>query len=91
MIIPTLHVFIPQRRPTTSPQAPRLVVVFVVGGTTYEEAKAVADLNAAGERNEGWSAGMRIVLGGTQVHNSATFMRGFFEIHERVTNTAIPW
>lgn len=24
---------------------PRLVVVFIVGGTTYEEAKAVAELN----------------------------------------------
>lgn len=24
---------------------PRLVIVFIVGGTTYEEAKAVADLN----------------------------------------------
>ena len=24
---------------------PRLVIVFVMGGTTYEEAKAVADLN----------------------------------------------
>lgn len=24
---------------------PRLVIIFVMGGTTYEEAKAVADLN----------------------------------------------
>ena len=29
-------------------QAPKLVVVFMVGGTTYEEARVVAELNAAG-------------------------------------------
>lgn len=30
---------------TTPGKPPKLVVVFVVGGTTYEEAKAIADLN----------------------------------------------
>ena len=34
-------------------QAPRLVVAFIVGGTTYEEARAVAEANAAGERGQG--------------------------------------
>lgn len=29
-------------------QPPRLVVVFIVGGSTYEEARAVAEANAAG-------------------------------------------
>jgi len=61
-------------------QAPKLVVVFIVGGTTYEEAKAVADLNAAAERNEGWSAGMRLVLGGTSVQSSSSFLRDFQEV-----------
>lgn len=56
-------------------QAPKLVIVCVVGGTTYEEAKAVAELNAAGERGEGWSAGMRVLLGGTAVLNSRTFVK----------------
>lgn len=55
-------------------------MVFVVGGTTYEEAKAVAELNAAGERGEGWSAGMRLVLGGTSVQNSRSFFKDFAEV-----------
>ena len=60
----------------TSPlKAPKLVLVCVIGGTTYEEAKAVAELNAAGERGEGWSAGMRVLLGGSAVLNSRTFVK----------------
>lgn len=55
-------------------------MVFVIGGTTYEEAKAVAELNAAGEKGEGWSAGMRVVLGGTSVQNSASFLKDFQEV-----------
>lgn len=61
-------------------QVPRLVVVFVVGGTTYEEARAVAELNAAGEKGEGWSAGMRVVLGGTSVQNSTSFLKDLQEV-----------
>ena len=61
-------------------QPPRLVVVFMIGGTTYEEARAVAELNAAGERGEGWSAGLRVVLGGTSVQSSGTFLRDFAEV-----------
>lgn len=52
----------------------QLIVVFIVGGTTYEESRAIAELNAQGERNEGWSAGVRILLGGTGVLNSKSFM-----------------
>ena len=43
------------------------VVVFVVGGVTYEEATKVAELNAA-------NAGLSVVLGGSFVHNSGTFL-----------------
>ncbi|EFN56021.1 hypothetical protein CHLNCDRAFT_22879 [Chlorella variabilis] len=63
-----------------APRVPRLVVVFVVGGTTYEEARAVAELNAAGEKGEGWSAGMRVVLGGTSVQNSTSFLKDLQEV-----------
>ena len=42
---------------------PQDIIVFVVGGVTYEEAMAVAMLNKA-------TPGVRIVLGGTTVHNS---------------------
>lgn len=46
---------------------PQDVVVFMVGGTTYEEAKMVAQVNAS-------SPGVRVVLGATAVHNSASFL-----------------
>jgi vacuolar protein sorting-associated protein 45 len=48
--------------------APRECIVFIVGGSTYEEAKAVADWN---EKSGG---AMRVILGGTAVLNSAAFM-----------------
>lgn len=63
-----------------APRPPRLVVAFVLGGTTYEEARAVAELNAAGERGEGWSAGVRLLLGGTGVQSSASFLRDLREL-----------
>lgn len=46
---------------------PQDVVVFMVGGTTYEEARMVAQVNAS-------SPGIRVVLGGTSVHNSESFL-----------------
>jgi vacuolar protein sorting-associated protein 45 len=61
-------------------QAPRLVVAFIVGGTTYEEARAVAELNATGEKHEGWAGGLRVILGGTGVLNSKTFMSYLYEL-----------
>ena len=61
-------------------QPPRLVVVFVIGGTTYEEARAVAELNAAADKREGWAGGMRFVLGGTSVHNSSSFLAELGEV-----------
>jgi vacuolar protein sorting-associated protein 45 len=46
------------------------VIVFVVGGTTYEEAKEVAM-----SFNQGVSdGGVRVILGGNFVHNSKSFM-----------------
>ncbi|KAL2168645.1 hypothetical protein VTG60DRAFT_6989 [Thermothelomyces hinnuleus] len=51
----------------TTRDKPQDVVVFIVGGATYEEAKMVAGINAS-------SPGVRVVLGGTTVHNAATFL-----------------
>ncbi|KAK4147037.1 Sec1-like protein [Dichotomopilus funicola] len=48
-------------------EKPQDVVVFIVGGATYEEAKMVAGVNAS-------TPGVRVVLGGTTVHNAATFI-----------------
>ena len=41
------------------------VVVYIAGGATYEEATN-AELNASG--------GVQVVLGGSYVHNSGTFL-----------------
>jgi len=46
---------------------PQDIIVFMIGGTTYEEAKMVAQVNAS-------SPGVRVVLGGTTVHNSGSFL-----------------
>ena len=46
------------------------IFVFVVGGATYEEARAVALLNAANKQQ-------RIILGSTCMLNSATFLKEF--------------
>ena len=49
---------------------PQDIFVFVVGGVTYEEARAVALLNAANKQQ-------RIILGSTCLLNSATFLAEF--------------
>ncbi|GCB28009.1 vacuolar protein sorting-associated protein 45 [Aspergillus awamori] len=46
---------------------PQDIIIFMVGGATYEEAKMVAQVNAS-------SPGVRVVLGGTSVHNSTSFL-----------------
>ncbi|KAH8324997.1 hypothetical protein KR074_002697 [Drosophila pseudoananassae] len=50
---------VPFRRP------PQEVVVFIIGGATYEEALSVHQLN---------NAGYRVILGGTTIHNSQSFI-----------------
>ncbi|KAG8993079.1 vacuolar protein sorting-associated protein 45 [Tulasnella sp. JGI-2019a] len=49
-------------------QRPQDVIVFMVGGTTYEEAHAISKVN----RDLGNSA--RVLLGGTCIHNSSSFL-----------------
>ncbi|KAI9040919.1 Sec1 family protein [Aspergillus affinis] len=46
---------------------PQDIIIFMVGGATYEEAKMVAQVNAS-------SPGVRVVLGGTTIHNSTSFL-----------------
>jgi hypothetical protein len=52
----------------SSPRPNQRVVVWMVGGTTYEESAHVASVNAAG-------TGASVVLGGSCVHNSSSFLR----------------
>ncbi|KAE8349043.1 Sec1-like protein [Aspergillus coremiiformis] len=46
---------------------PQDIIIFMVGGATYEEAKMVAQVNAS-------SPGVRVVLAGTSIHNSMSFL-----------------
>lgn len=45
---------------------PQDIIVFIVGGATYEESLAVHNLNK--------TLGVRIVLGATTIHNSKSFL-----------------
>jgi vacuolar protein sorting-associated protein 45 len=49
---------------------PQDVIVFIVGGCTYEESCAIQDFLAKPENQ-----GMRIILGGTTLHNSHSFLK----------------
>jgi vacuolar protein sorting-associated protein 45 len=51
----------------TTRDRPQDIIVFIVGGATYEEAKIVSMTNAA-------TPGVRVVFGGTTIHNASTFL-----------------
>lgn len=58
---------------------PQDVILFMVGGTTYEEARSIALLNGATSAanthaTPAWP-GTRFLLGGTTVHNSQSFLQ----------------
>jgi len=55
--------------PTTAAKkkTPTEIIVCMLGGVTYEEARYVAEMNAA-------NPGVRILLGGTCVHNCKSFL-----------------
>lgn len=46
---------------------PQNVVVFIVGGVTYEESQTVHQYNTN-------NPGIRVILGGSNIHNSSTFL-----------------
>ncbi len=59
---------------------PQNIIVFMVGGATYEEGRTVAEINAS-------VPGVRVVLGGTTVHNSRSFLD---EVEEAVSLWPVP-
>ncbi|CAE6536029.1 unnamed protein product [Rhizoctonia solani] len=64
-------------QPTTNAglQRPQDVIIFMVGGTTYEEARAVALMNQdPAIVGSAPSGATRLLLGGTCVHNSSSFL-----------------
>ncbi|CDR45345.1 CYFA0S17e02124g1_1 [Cyberlindnera fabianii] len=52
------------------------IIVFIVGGATYEEARIINTLNTVNK-------GVRIILGGTTIHNTTTFMEEIEEAGSR--------
>lgn len=68
--------------PTTKATVPDNLIVFMVGGATYEEAVAVRQFNQA----KG-GAGTRIILGGTCIHNSTSFTTEVNELSLRHSQT----
>ncbi|CAG8663819.1 393_t:CDS:10, partial [Acaulospora morrowiae] len=59
---------------------PQDIIIFMVGGTTYEEARHIAQINTS-------TPGVRIVLGGTTVHNSESFLNEIQETFYRFSPT----
>ncbi|XP_050236710.1 vacuolar protein sorting-associated protein 45 homolog [Mercurialis annua] len=59
---------------------PQDVVIFVVGGTTYEESRSVALLNAS-------NPGIRFILGGSVVLNSKRFLKDLEEAQKIARNS----
>ncbi|XP_006001639.1 vacuolar protein sorting-associated protein 45 [Latimeria chalumnae] len=57
----------PYLGPNTLRDRPQDVIVFIIGGATYEEALTVYNLNRV-------TPGVRIVLGGTTIHNTKSFL-----------------
>ncbi|KAI0712517.1 vacuolar protein sorting-associated protein 45 [Earliella scabrosa] len=71
----TTHPFLDGAGPNAGLQRPGDVIIFMIGGTTYAEARVVALLNQ--ESTSGGpsaAAGTRLLLGGTCVHNSSSFL-----------------
>ena len=66
------HPFVPGSVPKGGPPAetiiPNEIIVYMVGGVTYEEGTKVSEFNQA---NQGR---VRIILGGSTVHNSTSFL-----------------
>ncbi|KAG0145717.1 hypothetical protein CROQUDRAFT_78586 [Cronartium quercuum f. sp. fusiforme G11] len=72
---------------------PTELIVFVIGGTTYEEARSIALLNERLSTSQGFTGpgpqpqtGARVILGGTFVHNSHTFLDLLRDLSNRFPN-----
>lgn len=57
----------PYLGPSSLRDRPQDIIVFIIGGATYEEALTVYNLNRT-------MPGVRIVLGGTTIHNTSSFL-----------------
>lgn len=60
--------------PSSMPYKPQEVVVFMVGGVTYEEAYQISEFNKAN------AGSVRVVLAGSTIHNSTSFLEELKEL-----------
>lgn len=67
----TTHPFLDGTGTNMGLQRPQDIIIFMIGGTTYEEARTVALLNQEAGNS---LTGTRILLGGTCVHNSSSYV-----------------
>jgi len=58
---------------TTYPEKPQQILIFILGGITFEDACYIA------ERNNREMGNLKILLGGTSIHNSHSFLRGLVD------------
>ncbi|CCM04124.1 uncharacterized protein FIBRA_06285 [Fibroporia radiculosa] len=68
------HPFLEGAGPNASFQRPQDIIIFMIGGTTYAEARTVALLNQESAQSGTSAAGTRLLLGGTCIHNSSSYV-----------------
>jgi hypothetical protein len=56
---------------------PFQAIIFVIGGTTFAESRDVSNLNTS-------LGGTKVILGGTMVHNSTSFLEEVSQLSQRV-------
>lgn len=61
-----------------SKDRPQEIIVFMIGGCTYSESRTVALFNQQ-------NPGVRVILGGTTIHNSASYLHECVESSRRWT------
>ncbi|MBW0507633.1 hypothetical protein O181_047348 [Austropuccinia psidii MF-1] len=73
------------------------LIVFVIGGTTYEEARSIGLLNERLATGQGFTGpgpqpqiGARVILGGTFIHNSKTFLDWLRDLSKRFPQLTEP-
>lgn len=67
--------------PVRKERQPTEVIVFLVGGATYEESRCVHEMNEAQRRKGGQGKGLRFVLATTSILNSEHFLQRLRELH----------
>lgn len=53
------------------------IIVYIVGGVTYEEQVAIAQINT-----QEAASGVNVLLGGSCIHNSSTFLEDLLQLHK---------